>query len=109
MPLDTATTALPARAAQARDDRLVGRPQAQESHPALAGWRAALAGAVVAAIVVLLAAPPLAAALPATLSWAAGFVERTAGLAPVMLGARAVVLVVALVLISKSDGRRYSR
>lgn len=101
MSLDTATMAAPDRAAEARVDSVDGRPGREESTPSLSGWRATLAALVVAAVAVLLASPALAAIEPAVVSQAAVWMGRLAGFTPVMLGARALVLVVALVVITR--------
>ncbi|HET7466806.1 MAG TPA: hypothetical protein VFL29_09070 [Candidatus Dormibacteraeota bacterium] len=104
MSLDTATMAAPAGAAEARFDRVDGRPELDESSPSLSGWRAALAATVVVAVVVLLASPALAALEPAMVSRAAMWV-RLSAFTPVMLGARALVFVVALVVITRPAPR----
>ena len=101
MSLDTATMAALVRAAEARVDRMDGRLGVDESARSLSGWRAALAGCVVAAVVVLLASPALAALEPSTLSHAAVWMGRFAGFTPVMLGARALVIVLALVVFTR--------
>ena len=105
MSLDSATMAAPARASEARFDRVDGRPELEESAPSLSGWRAAIAGIVVAAVVVLVASPTLAAIEPAMVSQAGVWIGRLAGFTPVMLGARALVFVVALVVITRPASR----
>lgn len=105
MPSQTTTMAAPARAAQARVDGVSRCQQSEIFTPPISGWRAGLATAVVAAVLVLLAAPVFAVLTPAQVEGAAGWLERLAGIAPVMVAARALVFIVAAVVIARSDGR----
>ena len=105
MPTEPATMAAGTWAEPAQEDAISRCLEPDEAIPSLSGWRAGLAGLVVAAALFLLAAPALAAAMPGLAAGAAWWLERLAGLTPMMLGARAVVFVVALVVISRSDGR----
>jgi hypothetical protein len=74
--------------------------------PALSGWRVGLAVAVVATMLVLLALPVLAVLDPPLASHAAGWLGRLAAVVPLMTAARALVFVVAAVIISRPDARQ---
>jgi hypothetical protein len=74
--------------------------------PALSGWRVGLAVAVVATMLVLLALPVLAVLDPPLASHAAGWLGRLAAVVPLMTAVRALVFVVAAVIISRPDARQ---
>lgn len=103
MPQQTATMAAPARAAQARVDWIDRSRELDDLTPALSGWRVGLAVAVVAAVLVLLALPVMAVLDPPLTSRAAGWLERLAVVVPLMTGVRALVFVLAAVVISRPD------
>jgi len=103
MPLQTTTMAAPARAAQARVDWIDRCRDLDDLAPALTGWRVGLAVAVVATVLVLLALPVLAVLDPPLASHAAGWLGRLAAVVPLMIGVRALVFVVAAVVISRPD------
>jgi hypothetical protein len=106
MSFDAAIMAVDARAAEAREDAISGRHELPESAPSLSGWRAGLAVLVVATVVLLLASPVLAAAGPAAATQAVGWLSGFAGVTPVLLGARALVFIVALVVITRPVASR---
>jgi hypothetical protein len=106
MSLQTTTMAAPARAAQARVDWIDHCRDLDDLAPALTGWRVGLAVAVVATVLVLLALPVLAVLDPPLASHAAGWLGRVAAVVPLMTGIRAMVLVVAAVVISRPDARQ---
>jgi hypothetical protein len=104
-----ATMAATARAAEARETWIPHIQQA-ETAPYLSGWRAAAAGLLVLGVAALVAVPAVTAlgsVVDAT-AWsrAAAWLARLAPAAPVMLTARAVVALVAVVAISRADGQR---
>lgn len=78
---------------------------ATESGASLSGWRAGAAAALVALVLVLVAIPVAAALDPALVGQVSRLFAGLAGLTPVTLAARAVVLVVALAVISRPDGK----
>jgi hypothetical protein len=106
MPQQTTTMAAPARAAQARVDWIDHWRDLDDFTPALSGWRVGLAVAVVATMLVLLALPVLAVLDPPLASHAAGWLGRLAAVVPLMTAVRALVFVVAAVIISRPDARQ---
>jgi hypothetical protein len=106
MPQQTTTMAAPARAAQARVDWIDHCRDLDDFTPALSGWRVGLAVAVVATMLVLLALPVLAVLDPPLASHAAGWLGRLAAVVPLMTAVRALVFVVAAVIISRPDARQ---
>ena len=106
MPQQTATMAAHARAAQARVDWIEHCLELDDLAPALSGWRVGLAVAIVATVLALLALPVLAVLDPPLAGRAAGWLGRLAALVPAMTAVRALVVVVAVVVVSKSDGRQ---
>ena len=106
MPQQTATMAAHARAAQARVDRIERCPEFDDVAPALSGWRVGLAVAIVATVLALLALPVLAVLDPPLAGRAAGWLGRLAAVVPALTAVRALVVVVAVVVVSKSDGRQ---
>ena len=106
MPPQTATMAANARAAQARVPRVDHGRALDELTPALSGWRAGLAVAIVATALALLALPVLAVLDPPLAGHLAGLLGRLAVVAPVMTGVRALAFVVAAVVISRLDARQ---
>ena len=105
MAQQTATMAAHARAAQARVHRIDHGRDLDDFTPALSGWRAGLAVAVVATVLVLLALPVVAILDPPLTSQAAGWLGRLTAVVPVMAGVRALAFVVAAVVISRPDAR----
>lgn len=105
MPHQTATMAAHARAAQARVDWAERCLELDDLNPALSGWRVGLAVAIIASVLALLALPALAVLDPAHAGQVAGWLGRVAAVVPVMTGVRALVFVVALVVVSRSDAR----
>jgi len=106
MPQQTTTMAAPARAAQARVDWIDHCRDLDDFTPALTGWRVGLAAGAVATVVVLLALPLLAVLDPPLASHAAGWLGRLAAVVPLVTGVRALVFVVAAVVISRPDARQ---
>ncbi len=106
MPQQTTTMAAPARAAQARVDWIDHCREDYDFTPALTGWRVGLAVAVVATVLVLLALPVVAVLDPPFSSHAAGWLGRLAAVVPLMTALRALVIVVAAVVISRPDARQ---
>ena len=106
MPKQTATMAAHARAVQARVDWIEHGLEPVESAPTLSGWRAGLAVAIVATVLALLALPVLAVLDPPLAGRAAGWLGRLAAVVPALTAVRALVVVVAVVVVSKSDGRQ---
>jgi hypothetical protein len=102
----TATMAAHARAAPARVEWAGHCLELDEAAPALSGWRVALAAAIVGAVPVLLAFPVLAVLDPTLAAHTAGLLGGLAAGVTVMTGVRALVLVVAVVLVARSDARR---
>ena len=103
----TTTMAAPARAAQARVDWIDHCREVDDDFtPALTGWRVGLAVAVVAAMLVLLALPVLAVLDPPFSSQAAVWLGGLATVVPLMTAVRALVIVVAAVVISRPDARQ---
>lgn len=105
MPQQTATMAAHARAAQARVDWVDHCLELDDSAPALSGWRLGLALAIVATGLGLLALPVLAAFDLPLASQVAGRLGSLASVVPVMTAVRALVFVVAAVVISRSDAQ----
>jgi ABC-type glutathione transport system ATPase component len=97
------------RAAEARDDRIESCQEREDvsttTHATLSGWRSGIAAAIVAAALLLVATPVVGALDPSLLGQATRLLEGLAGLTPLTIGARALVFVVALVVISRPDGR----
>ena len=93
------------RAAQARVDWIKPCPEDNDLTPALAGWRVGLAAAVVAAVLVLSALPVVVLLEPSHAIQVAGWLGRLAGVIPVLAMLRALVVVVAVVVIARSDER----
>lgn len=108
MALQTAILA-PDRAAEARDDQIECCQQTDDdtamADASLSGWRAGVAGALVTFAFVLIAIPLAAAFDPTLLGQASRLLTGLAGLTPLTLGARALVFVVALVVITRPDGK----
>jgi hypothetical protein len=106
--LETAIMAAPDRAAKARDDLVESRQPLDDAaatpDASLTGWRAGAAATLVAIALFLIAIPVAAAVDPALLGQATRLVAGLAGITPVALAARALVFVVALVVISRPDG-----
>lgn len=107
MALQTAILA-PDRAAKARDDQIEWRQQTDDDtatpDASLSGWRAGAALALVALALVLITIPVAATLDPALLGQASRLLAGLAGLTPITLAARALVFVVALVVITRPDG-----
>jgi hypothetical protein len=107
--LETAIMAAPDRAAKARDHLVERRQSLDEAAAApdasLTGWRAGAAAALVAIALILIAIPVAAAVDPAMVGQATRVLAGLAGLTPVAMAARALVFVVALVVISRPDGK----
>src|SRR5579859_1355518 len=101
----TATMAAHARAAPAGVEWVERCLEPDDPTPALAGWRAGLAAAIVASVVALLAFPALAVLDPALAGHAAGLLERLAAVVPVITGVRALVVVVAVLVVVRPDAR----
>jgi len=106
MPQQTATMAAYARPAQARVEWTEHCLAPVEPVPTLSGWRAGLAVAIVASVLALLALPLLAVIDPPLAGRAAGWLGRLAAVVPAMTALQALVVVVAVVVVSKSDGRQ---
>lgn len=104
MALETGIMAAPDRAPKARDDQVEPCRQAGEDPSSLTGWHAGTAGGLVALALVLIAIPVAAAMDPPWLGQASRLLAGLAGLTPISLAARALVFVVALVVISRPDG-----
>jgi len=108
MASQSATIAATARAAEAREAR-VTPCSATEPSPVLSGWRFGGAGVVILVVVALLLTPALLAAGSiadaSVVGRAAAWLERVALAAPAVLAARALVFVVAVVAIARSDGQ----
>jgi len=105
MPEQTTTMAAPARAAQARVDRIKRCPELVDFYPALSGWRVGLAVAIVTTVLALLALPVLAVLDPPLAGQTAGWLGRLAAVVPAITGVRTLVFVVAVVVIARSDAR----
>ena len=105
MSLQTATMAAQARGGQARAGWIEACPDDDDFTPALAGWRVGLAAAIVAAVLALLAVPVAVALDPAVAGQALRWLEHLAVVMPLMTAVRALMLVVAVVVISRSDAR----
>ena len=105
MPQQTTTMAAPARAAQARVEWIDHCRELDDFAPALTGWRVGLAVAIVATVLALLALPVLAVLDPALAGQTAGWLGRLAAVVPAITGVRALVFVVAVVVIARSDAR----
>lgn len=108
MALQTAILA-PDRAVKARDDQIERCQQIDDSTDlpdgSLSGWRAGLAGVLVAFTFGLIAIPLAAVVDPALLGRASRLLSGLAGVTPLTLGLRALVFVVALVVITRPDGK----
>ncbi|HEV2218259.1 MAG TPA: hypothetical protein VGV88_11890 [Candidatus Dormibacteraeota bacterium] len=105
MSLQTATMAAQARGGQARAGWIEACPNADDFTPTLTGWRVGLAGAIVAAVLALLAVPVAVVLDPAVAGQALRWLGHLALVMPVMTAVRALVLVVAVVVISRPDAR----
>src|SRR5438034_6225658 len=105
MPQQTATMAAYARPAQARVEWTEHCLEPDEHVPTLSGWRAVLAVAIVAAVLALLALPVLAVLDPPLAGRAAGWLGHLAAVVSVMTAARALIVVVAFVVVSRSSDR----
>ena len=108
MASSTATLAATARAAEAGDARLAPCPPG-ELTPFLSGGRALGAGILVVGVAGLLLAPAVVAfgswLYPGAAAGVAAWLERLTLAAPAILAARALVAVVAVVAIARSDGQ----
>ena len=109
MATQPAVMAATARAAEAGEAWAEHGPLTEEAPSFLTGWRALVAGLAMLVVVGLLALPALAAAVsivsPNVVSQAMTWLERLTVGAPAVLTARALVAVVAMVVIARSDGR----
>lgn len=95
-----------ARGGQARAGWIEACPDVDDLTPALTGWRVGLAAAVVAAVLALLALPVAVAMDPTVAGQAASWLGHLAAPMPLMTAVRALALVVAAVVISRSDARQ---
>ena len=108
MALQPATMAATARAAQPRDDaeESFAQPAAEAR---LSGWRALVGIAVVLAVVALVAAPPLASVVLSVNAGVAGrlvaWVLNLPMFGAPMILARGVVVLIAVLAVSRSHGR----
>ena len=109
MATQPASMAATARAAEDRDARMAPCQPFESSPYLLSGWRAAAAASVVAGVIVLMLMPALVASgsvLDAPgIARAAAWLEHFAVAAPAVLTARALVALVAVVVIARSDGQ----
>ena len=105
MSQETAIMAAQARGGQAQLGWIEACPDVDDFTPALTGWRVGLAAAVVAAVLALLVLPVAVVLDPNFAGQAASWLGHMAAIIPVMTAVRALVLVVAAVVISRSDAR----
>ena len=105
MSQETATMAAQARGGQARADWIEACPDVDDFTPALSGWRVGLAAAVVAAVLALLALPVMAVLDPSFVGWGSQLAHLGA-VVTLMAGVKALVFVVAVVVLARSDDRR---
>lgn len=109
MAMQPAVMTATARSAEAGEVWVEHGPLTEDAAPFLSGWRALVAGLAVLVVVGLLALPALAAAgsvlNPNVVAQAMTWLGRLTVGAPAVLTARALVAVVAMVVIARSDGR----
>lgn len=103
MSLQTATMAAQARGGQARAGWIEACPDDDDLTPALTGWRVGLAAAIVAAVLALVAVPVAVVLDPAVADQALKWLGHLDAVMPVVTAVRVLVLVVAVVVISRSD------
>jgi len=108
MPVQSAIMPAHTRSIPDRVDRIEHCRELDDPSPSpvLSGWRLGLSVAIVATVLALLALPVLAVLDPPLAGRAAGWLGRLAAVVPALTAVRALVVVVAVVVVSKSDGRQ---
>ena len=105
MRVQSATKAAHTRSVRDRVDRIEHCLELDDAFPALSGWRLGLSAAIVAAVLALVALPVVAVLDPSLASQGAGWLGHLTAVVPVMTGVRALVFVVAIVVVSRPDAR----
>src|SRR5438270_4895369 len=105
MPVQSATMPAHTRSTPDRVEWTEHCPELDDNSPALSGWRLGLSVAIVAAVLGLAALPVVAVLDQSLAGQGASWLGRLSAVVPVMTGVRALVFVVAIVLVSRPDAR----